>query len=166
VSGDEGGEGMKALRKILEGSTTIIFGCIIMLTLLQIATRYFSLASLPWTEEIARLLLVWATYFSVSIVIGRRDHIQIDFVYLLLPRKYKLLVDIMIEFLFLAFSFVAMYFGYLVVQASSTDHNTSLKYSSAFFYLPIPICGALNLFFISKNVSTILKRATNGETLS
>lgn len=154
---------MRLLRRTIEGLTTALFVAIILLTLLQIATRYFSLASLPWTEEIARLLLVWATYFSVSVVVGRRDHIQIDFLYLLLPGRLKLLVDLLVEFLFLAFSFMALYFGYLVVQASSTDYNTSLKYSSAFFYLPIPVCGLLNLFFIAKNVASLLKRPEAGE---
>ena len=148
---------MNLLRKFLESTTILLFICIIVLTLLQIVTRYFSLISLPWTEEVARLLLVWATYFSVSIVIGRRDHIQVDFLHKLLPKRLQVFNDFFVEILFLVFSFVAMYFGYLVSEAASTDYNTSLKYSSALFYLPIPISGFFNLFFISKNIAALAK---------
>jgi len=157
---------MKLLRKTLEIVTILLFTGIILLTLLQILTRYFSLATLPWTEEVARLLLIWATFFAVTIIIGRRDHINIDFFYKRLPKKFQFFDDILIEICFFLFSVVAMYFGYLVSKAASTDFNTSLKFSSMLFYLPIPISGFFNIFFITSNIISLVKNRGRQEVKS
>jgi TRAP-type C4-dicarboxylate transport system permease small subunit len=41
-----------------------------------------------------------------------------------------------------------MYFGWLVAKSAWIDTSTSLSYSRALFYLPIPVSGVFNALFL------------------
>jgi TRAP-type C4-dicarboxylate transport system permease small subunit len=55
--------------------------------LVQFFTRYVLNDSASWTEEIARYLLIATVFIGAAIGVRKNNHIQVDFLYRLLPRK-------------------------------------------------------------------------------
>ena len=52
----------------------------------QFFTRYVMNDSAAWTEEIARYLLIATVFTGATIGVVKNNHIQVDFLYRLLPR--------------------------------------------------------------------------------
>jgi len=138
----------KVVKRFLEVLVVLLFVAIIFFTGAQVVTRYLVANPLPWTEEISRLLLVWASYLSVTIILANREHIRIDFFVSKLPERFLRYDLIFRDCLFMLFSVAVVYFGWLVSKAAWTDVSTALRYPRALFYLPVPISAAFNLFFL------------------
>lgn len=47
-------------------------------SILQVFLRYLTDISLMWTEELARLMCVFTTYFGAVVVLLLREHIRVD----------------------------------------------------------------------------------------
>jgi TRAP-type transport system small permease protein len=60
---------------------------------LQVVTRYVFDSPLPWTEELARYLLVWLTFAAAGYVTARRLHISVDLFIAKLGKRLVLVVD-------------------------------------------------------------------------
>jgi TRAP-type C4-dicarboxylate transport system permease small subunit len=148
----------RIVKRLLEVLVVLLFAAIIFFTAAQVVTRYFTTNPFPWTEEMSRLLLVWASYLGVSIVLANRDHIRIDYFVNKLPERFLRYDRLFRDTLFLLFSFGVMYFGWLVSRAAWTDVSTALRYPRALFYLPIPISGAFNLFFVVPDLISDLRQ--------
>jgi TRAP-type C4-dicarboxylate transport system permease small subunit len=142
----------KIIKRVLEVLVVLLFTAIIFFTAAQVVTRYLTTNPFPWTEEMSRLLLVWAVYLSVSIVVANREHIRIDFFINKLPKRFLCYESLFRDFLFLLFSLLTIYFGWLVSRAAWTDVSTALRYPRALFYIPIPISGAFSLCFLIPSV--------------
>ena len=57
------------------------------LIIFQVFTRYVLSAPLPWSEEIARLLVVWLTFVGAGFVSSRNAHIAVDILAVYLPKR-------------------------------------------------------------------------------
>ena len=142
----------KIVRRFLEVLVVLLFTAIIFFTAAQVVTRYLTTNPFPWTEEMSRLLLVWAVYLSVSIVVANREHIRIDFFVNKLPARFIRYESVFRDLLFLLFSLLTIYFGWIVSRAAWTDVSTALRYPRALFYIPIPVSGVFSLFFLIPSV--------------
>jgi len=58
-------------------------------TLLQIVLRYFFNAPLVWSEELAKLLIVWTTFIGAAAVCWDGRHLNVDVFYLKLSPKLR-----------------------------------------------------------------------------
>lgn len=73
----------------IEGTVAVLFMIgVFAMVLLQVFTRYVLNSPLSWTEEIARLLMVWLTFTSAVFVAGRREHLAVDVVVNALPTRW------------------------------------------------------------------------------
>ncbi len=90
-----------AERFVAGGLLLAVFGMIIF----QVFTRYVLNMPLSWSEEVARLLVVWLTFVGAGFVASRNAHIAVDILAVYLPRKLATASQI---------------FAMLVVAAAST----------------------------------------------
>lgn len=64
-----------------------IFWVLALVIFYQFFTRYALNDSASWTEEIARYLLVATAFVGAAVNVRKNNHIQVDFLYRLLPRS-------------------------------------------------------------------------------
>ena len=64
----------------------VIFWILAIVIFYQFFTRYALNDSASWTEEIARYLLIATAFVGAAINVRKNNHIQVDFLYRLLPR--------------------------------------------------------------------------------
>ena len=63
-----------------------IFWVLALVIFYQFFTRYALNDSASWTEEIARYLLIATAFVGAAVGVRKNNHIQVDFLYRLLPR--------------------------------------------------------------------------------
>ena len=110
---------------------------VFIVVVLQVFTRYVLNAPLSWTEEVARLCLVWLTFSSAILVANRDDHLTVVLVYDRLPGKISRLVDIIGRTIGAATSAVMGFAGFVMsslmadVRLPATDLPVMLLYSAS-----------------------------------
>jgi TRAP-type transport system small permease protein len=68
----------RAMFLVFEGVAIAAFLIMLGSSILQVFLRYLTDISLMWTEELARLMCVFTTYFGSVVVLMLREHIRVD----------------------------------------------------------------------------------------
>ncbi len=102
---------------------TFIVLALILMTLvvfMQVVLRYVFDAGIPWAEELARYLMVWAGFLGGSLATRDGRHISIDIIPRLLPEE-SAIKTLAVRFTYLVaagFCFFLFYVGYNFVSRS------------------------------------------------
>ena len=67
---------VKTLSLLLEVSMALL----VLDVLLGVVSRYVMGSQVPWTEELAGLLLVWSSFFGIALAFNSRAHLGIDLI--------------------------------------------------------------------------------------
>ena len=69
------------IEKFLEVVTMVGFIGMLLATGGQVLFRYALQISVPWTEELARILFIQTMFFGIAIAIRENEHIIVDFLF-------------------------------------------------------------------------------------
>ena len=83
---------------------------------LQFFTRYAMNDSASWTEEIARYLLICTTFIGAAIGVRKNNHIQVDFLYRILPKPLMRVMSTLVDVARIAFLGYATWLTFLLLQ--------------------------------------------------
>ena len=121
---------LKPLKRIEHGLDAIIqpvvfagMAALIGVITLQIVSRVL-FSAVSWTEEVARFLLVWITFFAGTLAFQRGRHIAGTLAVL-------------------AFTVALVVIGYRYMQVQSFQKSASLRLSMTYVYAVIPLCAAV-----------------------
>ena len=106
---------------------------------LQVCFRYLMNSPLIWSEEFARYLLVWITFFGINYGLRREKHIKLDFFYSMFPEKTKRVTDILANIIILV-SLIYFYQSAIkFTQAQFRIASSAMQVPMGFVYISIPI---------------------------
>lgn len=125
-----------------------------------VITRYFSqyvvgLEPSRWTEELARLLLIWVSMLGAAVAFRRRQHLGVDFIASKLDPAAQRLLAIVVEGIVVAFSAVVLvYGGYVLVAETLASGQTTpaLGLPMGCVYLAVPVSGCFVVLFSLQNM--------------
>lgn len=128
---------MKRLRKICDGYSgaiidiAVVLLCIIVLLCnFNVFTRYCLNFSWQWVEEVCRYLEVFVVMLVAGPLVWKADHIVVDVVINLLPRKVAKIVDLVNCLITTAFMLYISYYG---VQWVMTALDSGIRTNSGIF---------------------------------
>jgi len=110
---------------------------------LGVVARYVLRVQIPWTEELARYLMIWAALLAISCGIARREHIGFR---LLLERFPKALQKaFMIAFDVIAFALFAFLFVYGIGMTGTGVKQFAMIFgmNMAIPYASVPVSALL-----------------------
>lgn len=116
----------------------------------QVLSRYLLEDPSPWTEELARFLLIWIGMLGASYAFHRKAHLGLE----LLPAKLEGTKATMLRYFTLAI--VALFAGAVLVAGGSNlvsltwelrQYSAVLGLPIAWVYSVIPLTGVLIVFF-------------------
>jgi len=146
-------------------ASVVLVGLIGCFILLEVLARYLFNAPTIWTEEISRLLLVWAVYGAAAQILQERRLILVDLVQRKLPPSVLRVQQVAVHLLILTFCLVAVVWGIGIVAESiekGRASSTMLRTPQWLFELPIPLgFGLLALQALAR----VLRTATGREPL-
>lgn len=110
---------------------------------LGVVARYALRWQIPWTEELARYLMIWAALLAVSAGIAYREHIG----FIMLLRKLPKFMQraFLVAFDVLGFCFFAFMFAYGIGMAQTGAKQFAMIFdmSMAWPYAAVPVASLL-----------------------
>lgn len=94
----------------------LFFWALSFVIFLQFFTRYAMNDSASWTEEIARYLLICTTFIGAAIGVRKNNHIQVDFLYRVLPAPLMRVMSILVDAARILFLGYATFLTYQLLQ--------------------------------------------------
>ncbi|MEW6034277.1 MAG: TRAP transporter small permease [Chloroflexota bacterium] len=130
-------------------------------TLYEVVHRYWLRGSVPWTDELSRLLLVWMIFLGAALVTRVGGHIRVDLVSLIVKNQRAVFIwETVLEALGLVFTGILLWwtipyawFAYTPWQESPTTGMPLLIPKAAMVVGPI----LMGIFFL-QNLVRRMKR--------
>ena len=130
-----------------------------IVVLTQLVSRNFLKVPVIWTEDVAKLLLVWMTFIGSPVVLHKGEHLMVDLIYAQASPKGKKYIRLLSCVVVVIFCVIAVKIGIdvctnKVILRSST---AAAKIPRVFIYGALPV-GALLMGLVALNslIDTIL----------
>ena len=104
------------IYRLEEWIAFVFFWALSGVIFLQFFTRYALNDSASWTEEIARYLLICITFIGAAIGVRKNNHIQVDFLYRILPKPLMRVTSTLVDIVRIAFLGYATWLTFQLLQ--------------------------------------------------
>lgn len=134
----------KIVVRVVRTIAFIMFALMITVVFAQVILRYFTTASLAWSDEIARFLMIWISFLGVTIIhYSDAGHPGMDFLADRLPLRPRTIINAILN--------VALVIGFAALAIAGakftiTNHSftsTVLGWPNSYKYVVFPICMVL-----------------------
>ena len=132
--------------------------CIVLATALfaivvvAVVARYVFGQAVSWTEEVPRYLLIWISFLGAAACVAKREHVGFDILFNALPARVRRLLGAAIGLLILGFGWIVFRYGIVFVQDFGDDLMETIPFKNYWYYLALPVSGALLMLFAVKTV--------------
>ena len=155
------------LVKGLELTVILVTGILVIDVVWGVFTRYILGHQSPWTEELAKLLLIWVALLGAGIGFIRKSHLGVDYFVNKLNERWRNIGQIVVYLLVAVFAYIVLVYGgsRLVSSALKNSQPTpALNIEMGYVYLASPISGIFIIIFsietIIEMVGSLLKKGT------
>jgi TRAP-type C4-dicarboxylate transport system permease small subunit len=127
------------LRFGLDIAAAVLLLCVLAVTSTQVTVRYVFGMSMPWGEELTRLLFVWL----VLVAAASARHMRVDLMPDALapvPRRILRVANATISAMLLA---VLIYYSLGLIELTANDRYTALGLSVQYLYWSVVVGGTL-----------------------
>lgn len=129
---------MKKLYKIFDGITMAVFVAMVLVVVLQIIFRFILRISVPWTEELSRLLFIYIGFFGTAIAVREKELIVIDLLLRRVPTKVQKVLNVCIYILSFAFFTVLLVGGIGVFRKVKDTYFATMSFvSNGWIYIAL-----------------------------
>lgn len=130
-----------------EAFCTVILYVMTFVVLHQTIMRYVFNTGFGWSEEVAKLLMVWIGLLGASILVFEESHIAVLFLLERFSVRMQLFMKIIFMLLIFSFSIVLVYAGiiYTTTRGGQILPGSGIKFF--WLYVPIPIAGGFMAFY-------------------
>lgn len=121
---------------------------IFIIILFTVFSRYLFNYVLSWSEEVPRYLLVWIGFLGAALAVDCKDHIGFDYVFNKLPARAREVLTLFLNLGIALIGLIMLIYGIDFVKLFGADWMESIPYTNIWFYISLPISGALILLFV------------------
>lgn len=143
-------QSLRTLRQrlfaVVEAALFVLSTALLALIALQVFTRYVLQASLPWTEEVARMVLVWMVMLGAAVAMERGEHYAITLISDRLRGTAKVAMLVATNILGVIFLVALAWYGGAYVVANMKTVYVSTQISRGWIYLAMPVGSAIMAF--------------------
>ncbi len=152
------------MKKRLEGIGAFLLAGLVFIVLAQVLFRYALRIPVPWTEELARFLLVWITFIGAAAVQADDSHLRIDWVMAKMGPRSNLILALVRAILYLLFA-ICVFLGTVASMKVAWPYSAASmpKLSMAVFYVPLAFCSLFIAIKALVDVKGILSPAKTGK---
>jgi C4-dicarboxylate transporter DctQ subunit len=134
------------LRIVNRATSAVTILCLAVMTVMvavEVFLRYCLGKSLYVTEELSRYLMVWVVFLASSLAVRDNAHISIEFVANRFTGRVRACYDLAAQLVFLSFLAFLIIEGIIALSFQLEQIIPSLNIAIFWFYLAIPVGGAL-----------------------
>ncbi|HUT53719.1 MAG TPA: TRAP transporter small permease [bacterium] len=129
-----------------------------------VASRYLLGEQSSWTEELARVLLIWVVLLGAAVAFGTREHLGVDYFVARMDDATRKRMTLTADLVVLAFTVSVLLFGGFTLVSRTFSLNQmmmALGIPKAYVYLAVPVSGVFFLLFSLESITRA--RFTNQE---
>lgn len=139
------------LKKLVEVAVIFSSAAMTFLLIIQVFLRYVLRTSIPFSEELARYLMIWVVFLAAGLALKEDAHISIRVLVDRLRGRTRLWLNLVAQILLLAFLVLLMVETIAVLPYQRVQIILSMGISIFWFYLAIPVgCSIMILFLLPK----------------
>lgn len=140
----------RAVSRLEDATALFVLAGMVCCVFLEVIFRYVLNAPLAWTEELARLSLIWLTFAGGAIVFRDRMHIRIEMVVDMLPGPIRALLLWLTEIGVLLVLLVLVASGLAMTMIFWSSKLPVVEIPVGFVYLPVPLfCSTMLLHWVT-----------------
>lgn len=153
----------KGLTVLLQWVVIILMLLLVLDVLWGVFSRYALGQQATWSEELARLLLVWVSLFGASVAFGLKAHLGLDYFAENLHPDAGKLNRILGALVSLAFAIIVFFIGGWSLMSNAWESGqtmTALPIGKWWVYAALPVSGVfMVIFLIEQLIETIFTPA-------
>ncbi len=139
----------KKLLDVIESLTEyvlfVLVGSMVAIVFAQVIFRFVFHASLPWSEEASRYIMVWLSMLGASVGLRRKGHIGVEALVLLFSPSLKRKVEIATAVFTGAFFVGIIYYGLKLFSVVVNQESPAMGISMGVPYSALIVGGVLML---------------------
>ena len=123
----------------------LLVAAITVIVALGVFFRFVLNNSLPWTEEVAKFVMVWLAFIGAPVVLKEGGHIAIDFIPSRLPSSVGHAALMLIQVIVMVVLAVLVFQGWALAWNALPQIATTVDVSLFYIFLAVPIGSAMML---------------------
>jgi TRAP-type C4-dicarboxylate transport system permease small subunit len=134
------------LNKFLEFVVGIILGLMTLIIFYQVLVRFvFVGMSAPWTEELARYLMIWAIFIGGALVARRADSLSVEALVQIIPPWAGRAIKIIAHFVAIVFYVYIFFVGIDMAKSGVSETSAVLKVPMVWLYSAMSVGAILTI---------------------
>jgi TRAP-type C4-dicarboxylate transport system permease small subunit len=146
-----------AVGHLEEIVTAILLGIMTGSVGLSVFCRYALKMPLSWTEEVVLLCMVWVCFLGASIATKHKEHIIIDIVVSLAPRRLAKGMEVVSLSVVSAVLALLVWQGIRLVEVTQDVETTALGIPTMYIYAAVPVSGLLMSVHNSRHLISLFR---------
>ncbi len=138
----------QALARVIEVLVGFIFCLILIFSLLEVISRYFTGHSLVWVVESNRFLFIWLVFLAAAACFYRRLHFRVVLLARALSPRMRPRLEVGIDLVSLVFAAILLVQSVHIVSRTTVQRSPALLIPMSYVYLVVPLSAALMIVFI------------------
>jgi TRAP-type transport system small permease protein len=139
----------------------VIFAIMVTAAIAQVIFRYVLGFPLGWTEELARIMMIWWVFLCVAVLASQRKLLAVDALLLVLPPRGQAFLMAFVHLLSAAFIGWMAWLGVRLVGLAGTQTSVALEIPYAWIYAALPTgIGLAGLYFLLNGLVDLHRAVT------
>lgn len=143
------------------GVATLLSAGFLACVSLQVFFRYVLEEPLPWSEELARYLFVWAAFLAAAVTVGRNDHFSIPFFVERFSARSRVVFDALGIALGIVFALIVVSKGTAMSWRLLSALSPVLQLPQGAVYAVIPLAGLYMTVHLVVRFIALLRRVSD-----
>lgn len=154
------------MERILTGISAALMAILSIIVCWQVFARYVLQKSPIWVEEFSVTAIMWVGLLGAASAVWTGDHMRLKFVTNLLPKKFGIVLEILIDAAIGYFAVFLFQQGLVLTEAMWTSRMSTIPLPIGLTYLVLPIsAGFMILFAFFRIIDKIISSTKgSGET--
>jgi TRAP-type transport system small permease protein len=135
---------LKRLPSLIDRAVALASMVVVVLLLVCVLLGVFTRAAgepLIWTDEVARLLMVWLACLGWMLASRRRSHIRVRYFLDKLPLAWQPPAERVMQAAIVLFGLLTAWYAAHLVERNWEIEATSLAFSISWMYVPLVLAG-------------------------
>jgi TRAP-type C4-dicarboxylate transport system permease small subunit len=135
----------RVLRRVMVPVISVLCGVMTLVVLAQVVFRYVFLRPLPWSEELARYLMVWIVCLASSEAYAQGSHIGVSMIIDALKPSLRKIMILIIHLAVSVLMGLLVYHGFKLSFLVRDQLSPAMEISMTWPYLAVPVGASLTL---------------------
>lgn len=153
------------VNALVEYAVCALLVVMVVVVFLQVIFRFIIRSSLPWSEELARYVMVWIVFLGASIGVKRKSHIGVEAVVAMLPDSMRRWTSIFVNAMCCVFFVLMVHYGRMILRVVGSQLSPAMEISMAIPYSAVFAGGALMCVHCFFQMVELMIEAFSGRTV-